>query len=69
VNDLTKAGREELALALILLKDFKCQGKMDVDITIQIHKLAEHLGVLDEMIALLPKVPPMRIEERYPDNG
>lgn len=63
---LSKNGREDVALALILLKDFKCQGKMDVDVTMQVHRLAEFLGVEAEMNALIPKIPPLKIEERYP---
>lgn len=58
-----------MALALILLKDFKCDGKFDADTTLAIIKFAEHLGVLGEYQELQSKVPPMRIVERYPDNG
>ena len=68
-KQLSKAGREELALALLLLKDFKCQGTMNLEVTVQIAKLAEHLGVLDELVELTPKIPPMKIVERWPDIG
>lgn len=61
---LTEAGREELALALLLLKDFKCQGRMDFDVTLQILKLSVALGVDVEYNKLMSKIPPMRIEPR-----
>jgi hypothetical protein len=63
---LTKAGREEIALALILWKDFKSQGKLDLEISTQCIQLVKELGVTAEFEALLPKVPPMLITERYP---
>lgn len=65
-NGLSKSGREQVAVALILLKDFKCDGKFDVDTTMAIIKLAEHLGVGQEFRDLQSKVPPMKIVERYP---
>jgi len=34
LKDLSEAGREELALALLLWKDFKSGGKCDLDITL-----------------------------------
>lgn len=64
---LTKDGREALALALLLLKDWKCEGKFDVDITLSILKLVDHLGVRKEYDSILCKVPPMKIVPRYPD--
>ncbi len=67
--ELTEAGREQVAFALLLLKDYKCDGKFDIDHNMTILKLAEHLGVLEEYRNLQPRVPPMRIVERYPDNG
>ena len=63
-KELSEAGREEIALALILLKDFKADGKMDVDLTIRIIGLADHLGVRKEYEALMSKVPPMKITPR-----
>jgi hypothetical protein len=62
---LSKAGREDLALALILLKDFKTGGRFDVDQIKGITELAEHLGVLKEYDDIISKVPPMRVEPRY----
>jgi len=61
---LTKAAKEDIALALILLKDFKSQGRFDVEISKQIFELAEFLGVKEEHDYLLSKIPPMNIKER-----
>lgn len=61
---LTPEGKEEVALALLLLKDFKCNGRFDIEVTKQILGLAKHLGVEKEFEAMLSKVPPMRISER-----
>jgi hypothetical protein len=60
---LTPEGREDLAFALLLLKDFKSKGRFDPDITIQIG-LAKALGVSAEYDKLLTVIPPMRIEPR-----
>lgn len=62
---LTKAGKEELAIALILWKDFKTQGKMDMDITIQAITFADKLGIRSEFEDMQIKIPPMKIEPRY----
>lgn len=64
MKTLSKAGREEVALALLLLKDFKCKGIFDVDIILSILELAEHLGVRTEYDKILSQVPPMKIEPR-----
>jgi hypothetical protein len=61
---LTPEGREDLAFALLLLKDFKSKGRFDPDITIQIIGLAKALGVSAEYDKLLTVIPPMRIEPR-----
>ena len=61
---LTPAGREELALALLLWKDFKSDGQMNIDISIQAIKFATELGVLEEFNALMPKLPPMKVIPR-----
>jgi hypothetical protein len=61
---LTEQGREELALALLLLKDFKCEGKFDGQVTMNILKLAKELGVLTQLEKLMTKIPPMRIVPR-----
>lgn len=64
MRKLSEAGREELALALILWKDFKAQGKMDVEVMKQAIGFAEHLGVRNEFESLLSKMPPLCIIER-----
>ena len=64
MRELSEAGKEELALALLLLKDFKSQGKMDLEVSMMIIGLADHLGVRAQFDKLMPIVPPMRIEPR-----
>jgi len=64
VKELSEAGREQVAMALLLLKDFKCDGKFDVEVTRMILGLADHLGVRKEFDGLTSKVPPMRIAPR-----
>lgn len=59
---LTPEGREELALALLLLKDFKTKGEWDPELTAQILRFAEALGILKEFNDLINKLPRMRIE-------
>ena len=65
LKDLSEAGREELALALILWKDFKDGGKFDPDIMLSALEFADILGVRIQMEKLMPKLPPMRIEPRH----
>ena len=64
-KELTPEGREELALALVLLKDFKSDGKWDPDITLQILSMADFVGVKSEFEKMLTQIPPMKIEPRY----
>lgn len=64
MRELSEAGKEELALALLLLKDFKSQGKMDLEVSMMVIGLADHLGVRAQFDKLMPIVPPMRIEPR-----
>ena len=61
---LNDAGREEVALALLLWKDFKSDGKLDMDISLTAIRLAETLGVLKEFNALMPQLPPMKVTPR-----
>ena len=61
---LSQAGKEELALALLLLKDFKCDGKFDVEVTRTILEMARFLGVLPEFEKLMSQVPPMKVVPR-----
>jgi hypothetical protein len=63
-SSLTDDGREDVAFALLLLKDFKSEGRFDPALTMQIFALAKHLGVYPELERLLSKIPPMRIEPR-----
>ena len=65
-TNLSDAGKEEVALALILWRDFKSQGRYDPEIVKQMLELARFIGVLEQIEALLPRVPPMKIEPRYP---
>jgi len=62
--NLSDDGREDIALALILLKDFKSDGKSDPDLVLMILRLAEHLGVRKEFEDLHGKMPRMKIEPR-----
>jgi hypothetical protein len=64
VRELSEAGKEEIALALLLLKDFKSQGKMDLEVSLMIIGLADHLGVRAQFDKLMPIVPPMKIVPR-----
>lgn len=66
MKKLSEAGREELALALILLKDFKSAGKFDPDMIMRIIEFADYLGVRAEFDKLISQIPPLKIEERYP---
>ena len=61
----TKAWKEEVALAILLWKDFKCEGKFDAEVIITMYALAADLGVKEELDALIPKLPPMKIEPRH----
>jgi len=64
VRELSEAGKEEIALALLLLKDFKSQGKVDLEVSLMIIGLADHLGVRAQFDKLMPIVPPMKIVPR-----
>ena len=66
---LSKAGKEELAIALILWKDFKTEGKMDIGITRQAIMFADKLGVRAEYEDMITKIPPMKIEPRHKIGG
>ena len=66
-KELSEAGREQIALALVLLKDFKTEGRFDIDINTMVIELAQHLGVMKEYEKVMVAMPPMRIEQRYPD--
>ena len=55
--DLSDAGRNELALALLLWKDFKADGKFDPDILMQAYELADMLGVKSHFEQLIRTIP------------
>lgn len=63
-NQLSEEGREQLALALIIWKDFKSEGRYDPDLTIQMIRLADHIGVRAELDKLIPIVPRMKVIPR-----
>jgi hypothetical protein len=62
---LSQVGKEELALALLLWKDFKTQNNLDPEITLQMFKLSETLGVTKELTDLIPKIPPLKWTQKY----
>ena len=59
---LSEDGKQELALALLLWKDFKCQGKLDVTIFQNMIRLSRMLGVEEPLMELLSKMPPLEIK-------
>lgn len=61
LEDLTDGGRQELALALLLWKDFKSDGHMDIEIYKQALELTEMLGVRREFEELIRKLPAFKI--------
>lgn len=63
-KSLSEGGRDQVALALIFLKDFKSEGKMDIETITSIIGLADHLGVRAEYDKLISQIPPMQIIER-----
>ena len=62
--ELTQTGKEELALAVLLWKDFKSQGKMDVTIMKQALGFVNMLGIKKEFDELHSNLQPMNIEPR-----
>ena len=68
-KELSKEGKRQVATALLLLKDWKCQGRFDIEITKLVFELAEHLGVKAELGEVMPVLPPMRIEPRVSNSG
>ena len=60
--NLSKAGKEELAIALILWKDFKSQGKWDAELTIQMLEFGKRLDIYQELESMIPRVPRMTIK-------
>ncbi len=61
---LTQAGKEELALAILLWKDFKSQGKMDIEIMKQALEFAKKLKIEQEFNAIHSQLPAMEIKPK-----
>ncbi len=66
MKELSEAGKKELALAIILWKDFKSEGKMNIEVTKIALEFTKHLGIEKEFSDLISKIPPMKIIERHP---
>jgi len=62
--ELTKEGKQEFALAIILWKDFKSEGRFDPKLTITAIRMAKMIGVEKEYDELMTKIPPMKITPR-----
>lgn len=58
---LTEEGKRELAVALVLWKDFKDQGKMDIEVMKSVVKFAEIIDVTAEFQEMLSKMPRTKI--------
>ena len=61
-KELSASGKEDLALALLLLRDFKKLSYKDLDPYVEFLKLVEHLGVLQEYNKLMVTFPEIKIE-------
>lgn len=61
---LTQTGKEELALAILLWKDFKSQGKMDVEIMKQALEFAKKLRIEQEFNFLHSHMPALEIKPK-----
>ena len=62
---LTEAGKQELALALLLWRDFK-SDKFDPTIVKQMLEFGEELGVSKELGEMMSKLPRMEIKPYQP---
>ncbi len=60
----TEAWKDEVALALLLWKDFKCNGTFDVEITRTVLLLADDLEVRKEFENLTRTCPPFKITQK-----
>jgi len=68
-GSLDQDGKEELAVALLLWKDFKTQDGIDPQITLQMIMLARYLGIDRELDKMMAQLPPMRIIPKGDDHG
>ena len=62
----TQAWKDEIAMALLLWKDFKADGRFDPTVVMTVLRLADDLGVREEYDELIVTIPPLKIVERYP---
>ena len=67
-KDLTQPQKEELALALLLWKDFKSGGKMDMKATGNAIMFAAALDISKEYEDMLTKLPAMKIVPMFTIN-
>ncbi len=65
LSNLSKDGKKELALAIHLWKDLKCQGGIDVDFFKQAIEFVEMLGIRKEFDDWQSELPPLIIEPRF----
>jgi hypothetical protein len=68
-KQLSEGAKQDLAFALILLKDFKSQGDYgesvnSITLFKYVWELSDFVGVKKEFEQMLSKVPPMKIEEK-----
>lgn len=61
--NLTEIDKEQLAIALILLKDWKAES-FDFETSLYVIQLAQKLGIFENFQNMLGKVPPFRIVPR-----
>jgi hypothetical protein len=60
-TNLNHEARQEVALALLLWRDFKSEGKCDPKVFKSLLYLAEELGITEELNVLMSKLPAMHI--------
>lgn len=63
-KQLSEAGKEQLALALLLLKDFKAEGRYDIEVYKTVYELAQYVGVEIQFNNLLGKLPTFEIKPK-----
>ena len=63
-KDLSKEGKSELALAILLWRDFKSDGKLSIEITRQTMEFVKMLDVESEYDRIHSILPLMKIGSR-----
>lgn len=63
-KELSDAGREQIAFALILLKDFRTDGRFDPEEIVMTLGLADHLGVRKQFDELTTRLPLFKVTPR-----